>query len=115
MIFISSVVLATGYMGTAWIRSLWQFHFFYGVLVAIGTGGATIPLVAAMMSKWFEKRRGLAISLALSGAFGRDLLSPGGGHVCRRRRTDDRSAALFSFDVGVGNLVAIHPGFSGQC
>ena len=77
VIFISSVVLATGYMGTAWIRSLWQFHFFYGVLVAIGTGGATIPLVAAMMSKWFEKRRGLAISLALSGAcLGQFILVP---------------------------------------
>ncbi|MCK4984781.1 MAG: MFS transporter, partial [Desulfobacterales bacterium] len=62
---------------TAWIRSLWQFHFFYGVLVAIGTGGATIPLVAAMMSKWFEKRRGLAISLALSGAcLGQFILVP---------------------------------------
>jgi hypothetical protein len=51
--------------------------FFYGVLVAIGTGGATIPLVDAMMSKWFEKCRGLAISLALSGAcLGQFILVP---------------------------------------
>ncbi len=49
----------------------------YGVLTAIGTGGATIPLVAALMSKWFERRRGLAISLALSGAcFGQFVLVP---------------------------------------
>ena len=77
VIFISTLVLSTGYMCTALVRSLWQFHFFYGVLVAIGTGGATIPLVAAMMSKWFEKRRGLAISLALSGAcLGQFILVP---------------------------------------
>ncbi len=68
VIFISSALLAAGYIGTALVHSLWQFHLFYGVLTAIGTGGASLPLVAALMSKWFEKRRGLTISLALSGA-----------------------------------------------
>jgi MFS family permease len=77
VIFISTVLLAAGYMCTASIRSLWQFHLFYGVLTAIGTGGATIPLVAALMSKWFEKRRGLTISLALSGTcLGQFVLVP---------------------------------------
>ena len=77
VIFISTLLLAAGYMCTALIDSLWQLHFFYGVLVAIGTGGATLPLVATMMSKWFEKRRGLAISLALSGAcLGQFILVP---------------------------------------
>jgi MFS family permease len=68
VIFISTILLAAGYMCTSLVRSLWQFHLFYGVLTAIGTGGASLPLIAALMSKWFEKRRGLAISLALSGA-----------------------------------------------
>jgi len=68
LIFISAILLAAGYMCTALVRSLWQFHLFYGVLTAIGTGGASVPLIAALMSKWFEKRRGLTISLALSGA-----------------------------------------------
>ena len=77
VIFISTVLLAAGYMCTSWVRTLWQFHLFYGVLTAIGTGGATIPLVAALMSKWFEKRRGLTISLALSGAcLGQFILVP---------------------------------------
>jgi MFS family permease len=68
VIFISTILLAAGYMCTSLVRSLWQFHLFYGVLTAIGTGGASLPLIAALMSKWFENRRGLAISLALSGA-----------------------------------------------
>jgi MFS family permease len=77
LIFISTLLLAGGYMCTAWVRSLWQFHLFYGVLTAIGTGGASVPLIAALMSKWFEKRRGLAISLALSGAcLGQFVLVP---------------------------------------
>jgi MFS family permease len=36
-------------------------------VAALGLGGTTVPLFAALMSKWFEKRRGLTISLALSG------------------------------------------------
>jgi MFS family permease len=77
VILISTGLLAAGYICTSWVHTLWQFHLFYGVLTAIGTGGASLPLVAALMSKWFEKRRGLAISLALSGAcLGQFVLVP---------------------------------------
>lgn len=68
VILASTLLVASGYICTAFVRTLWQFHLFYGVLAAIGAGGASLPLVAALMSKWFEKRRGLTISLALSGA-----------------------------------------------
>jgi MFS family permease len=77
VIFVSSVLLAGGYMCTALVRSLWQFYLFYGILTAVGTGGASVPLIASLMSKWFEKRRGLAISLALSGTcLGQFVLVP---------------------------------------
>ena len=77
VILISTLLLATGHICTAGVHSLWQFHLFYGVLTAIGTGGASVPLIAALMSKWFENRRGLAISLALSGAcLGQFVLVP---------------------------------------
>ena len=77
VIFVSTVLLAGGYMCTALVRSLWQFYLFYGILTAVGTGGASVPLIASLMSKWFEKRRGLAISLALSGTcLGQFLLVP---------------------------------------
>jgi MFS family permease len=68
VILVSTLLVASGYICTSFVRTLWQFHLFYGVLAAIGAGGASLPLVAALMSKWFEKRRGLTISLALSGA-----------------------------------------------
>jgi len=77
VIFVSTVLLAGGYMCTALVRSLWQFYLFYGILTAVGTGGASVPLIASLMSKWFEKRRGLAISLALSGTcLGQFVLVP---------------------------------------
>ncbi|MBL7210912.1 MAG: MFS transporter [Desulfobacteraceae bacterium] len=77
VIIISTLFLSTGYMSMSLIHSLWQFLIFYGVLAAVGLGGTSVPLIAALMSKWFEKRRGLAISLALSGScFGQFVLVP---------------------------------------
>jgi MFS family permease len=67
VIFISTVFMAVGFICISFIDSLWEFYVYYGIVVAIGVGGASVPFVAALMSKWFEKRRGLAISLALSG------------------------------------------------
>jgi predicted MFS family arabinose efflux permease len=48
-------------------QTLGHFLVFYGIVAAMGLGGTTVPIFAALMSKWFERRRGLTISLALSG------------------------------------------------
>jgi MFS family permease len=77
VIFISTVFMAAGYICISRIDSLWEFYLYYGIIAAVGVGGASVPLVAAVMSKWFEKRRGLAISLALSGnCIGQFVLVP---------------------------------------
>ena len=77
VILVSTLFLSTGYIGIAFIDSLWEFYICYGFLAAIGFGGVSIPLVAALMTNWFEKRRGLAISLAISGnCIGQFLLVP---------------------------------------
>jgi predicted MFS family arabinose efflux permease len=77
VIILSSVFLSIGYMSTAFINSFWQFFLFYGLLSAIGMGGTSVTLMAAIASKWFRKRRGLAISLALSGScMGQFVLVP---------------------------------------
>ncbi len=67
VIIISSLFLAAGFIGIGFIDSLWQLMFLYGVLTALGFGGTSVPLFAAMASKWFVKHRGLAASLALAG------------------------------------------------
>jgi MFS family permease len=68
VICISTVFVSTGFILSAFINSLWQFFFFYGVVAAMGLGGPSVSLMAAITSKWFEKLRGLAISIALSGS-----------------------------------------------
>ena len=68
VIIISTVFLSAGYMSISVVDSLWKFLIYYGILSAVGLGGTSVPLIAALTSKWFEKGRGLAISLALSGS-----------------------------------------------
>jgi MFS family permease len=68
VIIISTVFLSAGYSLISLITSAWQLFFSYGILVAFGLGGTSVPLIAALTSKWFEKWRGLAISLSLSGS-----------------------------------------------
>jgi MFS family permease len=77
VIVTSSILFSAGTMLMSAMTSLWQFLVLYGFLSAAGLGGTTVPLFAALMSKWFEKRRGLAISLGLSGScFGQFALIP---------------------------------------
>jgi len=67
VIVASTILVSSGYMLIALTQTLWHFLLLYGVVAALGLGGTTVPIFAALMSKWFEKRRGLTISLALSG------------------------------------------------
>jgi MFS family permease len=77
VIIVSTVFLSAGYMSISVIDSFWKFLTFYGILSAVGLGGTSVPLIAALTSKWFEKGRGLAISLALSGnSLGHFVLVP---------------------------------------
>ena len=77
VIIISNVLLSIGFMGLAFIDSFWQFLIFYGIVAALGMGGTTIPLFAALMTKWFEKRRGFAVSSGLAGScMGQFVLVP---------------------------------------
>jgi MFS family permease len=77
VIVISTLFLSGGYMIISVINSLWQFYICYGFLAAIGLGGTSLSLMAVVISKWFEKGRGLATSLALSGScLGQFVLVP---------------------------------------
>jgi len=77
VIVISTVFLSAGFALISLINSLWQFYIVYGVFAAVGLGGTSVALLAALVSKWFTKWRGLAISLALAGnCMGQFVLVP---------------------------------------
>lgn len=68
LIIISSILFSGGFIGIFFVNTFWQYLALYGVISAAGMGGTTVPIFAAILSKWFEKYRGLAISLAISGS-----------------------------------------------
>ncbi|HUG14199.1 MAG TPA: MFS transporter [Thermomicrobiales bacterium] len=57
--------------------SLWQIYVFYGLLAAFGFAATSPVNTTALVNGWFEKRRGLALSMATSGAaYGQLLIVP---------------------------------------
>jgi MFS family permease len=63
----SSILFSAGFALMSTMHSLWQFILYYGILNAAGLGGITVPIFGSIIGNWFEKRRGLAVSLALAG------------------------------------------------
>lgn len=68
LIITSSILFSGGFIGISFINTFWQYLTLYGIISAAGMGGTTVPIFAAILSKWFEKYRGLTISLAISGS-----------------------------------------------
>ena len=46
-------------------QSLWQFYLTYSLLLAVGTG-APVPLLSSVVSRWFDRKRGLALGISTS-------------------------------------------------
>jgi MFS family permease len=67
VIFLSSLLLGAGFIGLTRVDTFAGFVFFYGVIAAVGLGGPSVPLIAALVSNWFETNRGGVVSLALAG------------------------------------------------
>ena len=61
------LILALGLILCRTIENLAQFYIFYGVVVGTGITCIGIVTYSAILAHWFEKRRGLASGVALSG------------------------------------------------
>lgn len=59
------------------VQELWQVYVFYGLLAALAFAATSPVNTTALVNGWFEKRRGLALSMATSGsAYGQLLVVP---------------------------------------
>jgi len=67
IVIISTIFISTGFILTSFIHSIGQFFFSYGILAALGIAGTAVPLMATLTSKWFDRWRGFAVSLSVSG------------------------------------------------
>jgi MFS family permease len=69
-------IMALGYVAAAQAGSLWQFAMVQGVLIAaLGSSGTFGPLIADI-SRWFVRRRGIAVALCASGNYFAGALWP---------------------------------------
>jgi MFS family permease len=77
LLVLGSVLLVLGLVGSAFITSLWQIVLLYGVVMTIGANCLSLVVFVPILSRQFERRRGMAISVVQSAnGFGRAVSAP---------------------------------------
>jgi MFS family permease len=68
-VLLGALGLGAGFIAAGSATSLWQFSIAQGVLIGLlGTSATFAPLVADT-SQWFERRRGIAVAVCMSGNY----------------------------------------------
>ena len=71
------VIMCGGLALCSYISDLFQFYFFFGGIVAIGVTSVSIAAYSPILAQWFEKKRGVAVGISVSGmGLGTFLLVP---------------------------------------
>lgn len=66
---VGAVALGLGFVAAGSAGSLWQFSVAHGLLIGLlGTSATFAPLVADT-SQWFDRRRGIALAICMSGNY----------------------------------------------
>src|SRR5436309_15018623 len=74
---LGTLVLVASLVMTAMVRNLWEFTLVYGVLVPLGLAGTGPVIASGVVARWFNKRRGTALSVLGSASMtGMSLLVP---------------------------------------
>jgi MFS family permease len=72
-----TLILTIALVLTSRAHELWHFRLFYGVMAGIGVSLLGFGSHAAFIPRWFERKRGLAVGIAMSGiGFGMLFLIP---------------------------------------
>ena len=72
-----TLILVVSLVLTAYVRNVWEFAAVYGVLVPLGLAGTGPVIASGVVARWFNKRRGTALSVLGSASMtGMSLLVP---------------------------------------
>ena len=66
---VGAMGLSLGYIAAGASGNLWQFSLAHGLLIGFLGAAATLTPLVADISLWFERRRGIAVAILLSGNF----------------------------------------------
>jgi MFS family permease len=74
---VGTVLLVLSLVLTAVVRNFWEFAAVYGVLVPLGLAGTGPVIASGVVARWFNRRRGTALSVLGSASMtGMSLLVP---------------------------------------
>src|SRR5213594_4327989 len=77
LVLLGGGMLALGLLGSAYVAALWQLIVLYGVVMTVGANCLGLVVFVPMLSQWFVRRRGMAISIVQSAnGFGRAASAP---------------------------------------
>jgi len=72
-----SAILGIGLMLSGTAQSLWQMVVYYSIIASLGLAALSLGMHGVVLSRWFIRRRGLAIGLAFAGTgIGTFIFSP---------------------------------------
>ncbi len=69
VVLLGTIGLGIGFVVAGSANSLWQFNIAHGILIGLfGTSATFAPLVADV-TRWFDRRRGIALAICMSGNY----------------------------------------------
>lgn len=95
-------LFSLGIFLSGWVQNLWQLYLYYGVLAGIGRAAGRAPLLSAV-NHFFNKRKGLAMGITLSGTGVGTLLFPPLAHYVIS--VADWRAAFFLLGIMAGLVI----------
>jgi MFS family permease len=66
VVLLGAILASTSLFFTSTFRNLWELYLYYSLLFSVGTSCAYIPVTSAV-SRWFRRKRGLAIGIVVLG------------------------------------------------
>jgi MFS family permease len=105
VIVLALALLGLGGVAMAFVHTLWQLYLAAGVVMAVGAGGAALSTGAAVVARWFQSHRGMAIGFAAGGmSAGQLVLIPLASWLVLAQGW--RASAMW---LGLGLLVLVLP------
>jgi MFS family permease len=71
-----SIILGLALMSLRWVDNLWQYYLFFGVVGSVGSMGLGETMTQVILPKWFIRKRGKALGIAVMGGGMGPLLAP---------------------------------------
>lgn len=104
IVTVSAAIGALALASIGWIRTLPQLYAFH-IALGLGYGGCALVPVTTVVARWFERKRAVAMSIAMTGlSVGGALLTPAAAWLVNSVGLD--GAALW---MGAGFLIGIVP------